>query len=360
MKVKRNEPCQCGSGLKYKKCCLNREEEYEKRLHLLFESIENNKRKARISHCLHPDTDNCSEKIVRAHAIQNNRILNKLSLNGMLKTMDGESRLMFQDSDTKGRKVATTFKGFCSYHDKVTFQPIEDFEFNNSPEQLLLYAYRTLAWSYNKKLEQVNHIILSMKSLRGKRFKPSSDLVIHNSMHLLGHFENGMVLNRFNEYIQKKNYENISSYIWVIPYEIRIGVSAMLTLEHDIEGNILNNIKSFQPLKNIYLNIFPGNKESYLIWSWETEHQIFKQFVKQFDSLKEEVRKNYLNNNLPRWTDAIVISPRMWDEWGSSVQESLIAHFNFEFLYRSMEEELNCFAYEYADTPWDFFSTKVS
>jgi len=29
MKVGRNDPCPCGSGLKYKKCCLPKEEEQE-------------------------------------------------------------------------------------------------------------------------------------------------------------------------------------------------------------------------------------------------------------------------------------------------------------------------------------------
>ncbi len=30
MKVKRNDPCPCGSGIKFKKCCLKKEWQYEK------------------------------------------------------------------------------------------------------------------------------------------------------------------------------------------------------------------------------------------------------------------------------------------------------------------------------------------
>ncbi|KIL23505.1 hypothetical protein B4134_0815 [Bacillus safensis] len=355
MKQERNEPCKCGSGLKYKKCCLNKKEEFDMKLQSLFDTVEKNKRKARISHCLHPESENCSGKIVRSHAIQNNRILNKLAVNGMLKTMDGESHMMFQDVDTKGRKQATTFKGFCSFHDKKTFQPIEDFEFNESAEQLFLYTYRALAWSFHKKLEQVNHIILNMESLKNKGFHFSDDLMLHNSMHLLGHFENESTLKRFNGYLQNENYERVSSYVWTIPYEIKFAVSTMLTIEHDIKGNMINNIKSFRPLKNIYLNIFPGNQESYLLWTWESNHEILEKFAKQFDSLKDKDKKNYLNNNLPRWTDAIVISPDLWDTWGAPIHESIIAHSNFEFLYRAMEEDLGTYAYEYEYTPWDFF-----
>lgn len=360
MKQERNDPCQCGSGLKYKKCCLNKKDEFDTKLRLLFEIAEKNKRKARISHCIYPNTENCSGKIVRAHAIQNNRILNKLAVNGMLKTMDGESHMMFQDADTKGRKVATTFKGFCSYHDKVTFQPIEDFEFKESAEQLFLYTYRTLAWSYHKKIEQVNHILLNMESLQNSGFHPSGDFLLHNTMHLLGHFENETTLKRFNGYIQDNDYESVSSYVWTIPYEIRFAVSSMLTIEHDVNGNMINNIKSFQPLKSIYLNIFPGNKKSYLIWTWESKHVILEQFVKQFGSLKDVDKENYLNNNLPRWTDAIVISPELWDKWGYPIQESIVSHSNFGILYRAMEEELDSFAYEYADTPWNFFDIVTS
>lgn len=82
MKIGRNDPCPCGNGKKYKKCCLNKSEE-NRFAEAIRYSISNIKNEARIKHCLHPNKEECSEKIVKAHAIQNNRILNRIAENGM-------------------------------------------------------------------------------------------------------------------------------------------------------------------------------------------------------------------------------------------------------------------------------------
>jgi len=38
---------------------------------------------------LHPNKDECTDKIVKAHAIQNNRILTKIAENGWVETLNG-------------------------------------------------------------------------------------------------------------------------------------------------------------------------------------------------------------------------------------------------------------------------------
>lgn len=95
---------------------------------------------------LHPNKDECTDKIVKAHAIQNNRILTKIAENGWIKTLNVTSNLIFQSSQEQGRKIATTFTGFCSYHDKKVFQAIEDQPFIATAKQIFLFTYRTMAW----------------------------------------------------------------------------------------------------------------------------------------------------------------------------------------------------------------------
>ena len=114
MKIGRNESCPCGSGKKYKKCCLDKSDE-QRLAEAVLRSSENLKNEAHIKQCLHPNKDECDEKIIKAHAIQNNRILNKISENGMIISMDGVQHLIFQTAETKGRKIATVFTGFCKY-----------------------------------------------------------------------------------------------------------------------------------------------------------------------------------------------------------------------------------------------------
>lgn len=85
------------------------------------------------------------------------------------------------------------------------------------------------------------------------------------------------------------------------------------------------------------------------------QQNAYKEFGNQFEQLNIVDRENYFNNNLPRWTDSIVISPRLWDYWQQPIQEAFITHANFDVLYRQMEQETNDYAYKYMDTPWNLF-----
>lgn len=153
MKVGRNELCPCGSGIKYKKCCLRKTDE-QRLAEAIVEANAIVKKERYIKQCLHPNQNECSGGIIRAHAIQNNRILCRVAENGHVITLDGTSNLIFQDAQTKGRKIATVFSGFCSYHDKVLFQDIEDCDFTATEKQIFLLTYRTMSWHFHKKQEQ--------------------------------------------------------------------------------------------------------------------------------------------------------------------------------------------------------------
>lgn len=176
MKIGRNESCPCGSGKKYKKCCLDKSDE-QRLAEAVLRSSENLKNEAHIKQCLHPNKDECDEKIIKAHAIQNNRILNKISENGMIISMDGVQHLIFQTAETKGRKIATVFTGFCKYHDKILFQEIEDKPFTCTSKQLFLLTYRTMAWHYHKKQEQINATCIHYEKLREEGYDLANRMI---------------------------------------------------------------------------------------------------------------------------------------------------------------------------------------
>lgn len=352
-KIGRNDPCPCGSGLKYKKCCLNRVEEERNPLQAFVDALPEARKEGNgVKLCLHPQQETCNGHIVKAHAIQNNRILTKLAVNGLVQTMDGVSNIFFQDAQSKGRKIATTFSGFCEYHDKTTFQDIEDCEFQRSDKQVFLFTYRTFAWHYHKKLQQIaRESYLEKKvptrSVERKEFMKNLSLCQQ---------DNDQKKMFFDRCLTGNNYSDISYAIWEIPYEIHFAVSTMLELEHDILGQPLNNMAIDQITKSIYLNILPSTEKSFCIWSWpKNADDFYMPFSKQFMKLSVRDKENYLNNQMPRWTDALIISPRLWDKWGADIQEALIAHANFEVLYRELDKEELGYSYQYMDTPWNFF-----
>ena len=96
--------------------------------------------KSRPSKCLHPKREECSEKIIKAHSIQNNRILNFISENGKVISMRDKFSPI-------GRGVATTFSGFCSKHDNQLFVDIEDIPYlTGNMKQNFLFSYRALCY----------------------------------------------------------------------------------------------------------------------------------------------------------------------------------------------------------------------
>lgn len=358
-KIGRNDPCPCGSGKKYKKCCLNKTQEQCYAEAILY-AIDDIKKAARIKQCLHPNKNECSKKIVKAHAIQNNRILNKICQDGMVVTMDGVSHYMFQDSDVKGRGIATVFTGFCSYHDKTLFQEIEDKEFACSKKQIFLLTYRTLAWHYHKKQEQANSELIKYRKMKEKGYdlSQSEDYLDYIRALSRGLADNDEEKELFDTALLSEDYDSVNSWIWEIPYELSFAVSMMTELEHDLLGNQINDLEADNHLKQLYLNIFPANGKSYCIWSWNCKCDgVYVPFVNQFKALNATDRQNYLNNNLPRWSDSLVISPRLWNKWGVAIQEAIITHANFDILYRQFEEEDNDFSYKFMDTPWNLFDT---
>lgn len=357
MKIGRNDPCPCGSGKKYKKCCLNKADE-ERLAEAITYSLNNIKNEARIKTCRHPNHDECKGKIVKAHAIQNNRILSRLAENGMVVTMDGTEHYIFQSADSKGRKIATTFTGFCKHHDKVLFQEIEDKDFVGTEKQIFLFTYRTMASHYHKKCEQANAQCISFEKMLEKGYDLSQSDNFRKFFYglKLALDDNNREKEKFDTALLNENYNIIHSWCWEIPYEISFAISMMTEIEHDILGNIINDIANDTDLKKIYLNIFPCQGKSYCIWSWLSDNDAaYQPFIKQFSDLSIRDRENYFNNNLPRWSDSIIISPRLWKKWGAQVQESFIAHANFDMLYRQMEKETGDYMYSYAETTWNLF-----
>ena len=215
-----------------------------------------------------------------------------------------------------------------------------------------------MAWHYHKKEEQVNatRIIYDRLKQRGYDIANMQSSRDYEKGLELGMLDNEKEKQMFDAALLSEKYDMINSVVWEIPYEISFAVSMMHELEYDILGRQIFDTQKVECFPKIYLNIFPDNGKSFCIWSWVSIYDnLYNPFSEQFMKLEEKDKKNYLNNNLPRWTDSIVVSPRLWERWGSEIQQALISHANFDVLYRALEEEENFHAYVYMDTPWCFF-----
>lgn len=169
-KPRRNGPCWCGSGKKYKKCHLNRVQEAPVAPQEVISEVQ----KANTKYCLHPlATEDCEGCIVRAHSIQRSGGLARIARDGHVYTVIPTfGDLLRNDGQITpkltGVMEATTFTGFCSKHDCTTFKPIESVPFIASHEQCFLLGYRALCRSLYAKKSQDKLLSLQRTLDRGK------------------------------------------------------------------------------------------------------------------------------------------------------------------------------------------------
>jgi hypothetical protein len=316
MRIGRNDPCPCGNEKKYKKCCLGKFVDFHHSSPLNpIETYKKVRRESRIKQCLHPKSDDCSEKIIGAHSIQNNKIIKRVSSNGTVYMPCPKSDNPFAPMTKYGRKEATVFSGFCGYHDKTVFHPIEDGTFDLSTQHIFLYTYRCFAAEYHRKQEVINMEKSMLKIVPSLTYMPDDENP-YRGMHMaIKDFQ--YVKKIFDTALLTGNHDVLTSVLWEFDVPIKFAGTGFEAMEHDLEGNKIQDLLNPNVLaKHIFVMVFPEGEKTYCIISWLKENDVlFAGYKQQLLSLPEEKKKIYINNLLPMISENIVVNPEAWDRW---------------------------------------------
>lgn len=329
MKIRRNDLCPCGSGLKFKKCC-ETIENVEIKLNL--RNIKNIKDSTKIKRCLYPDHTKCSEKIIDAHSIQNNKILKKISKNGEVYMPTNKKWGFIEGEMTKwGRKEATTFNGFCGYHDNEVFKEIENNDFNYSKEHVFLYTYRAFIFEYYKKIQNVE---FHRKLITEYKLPTNSPEQLFLKGLKLSVEDLKLEKEIFDKAILEQNYDVLDGIILEINKWCNFACSGFWVLTKDIKNNQIQNIEDKDiKLKHVFLSIFPENDKTYIILSWTKQNSnIFREYKKQLEALTEQERKNYINNIIPLEIENVVVNPDSWEKLERGIKDSFGLAYNGAFI----------------------------
>lgn len=157
------ELCPCNSGGLYKDCCKKKKSRTFRTQGEMNNLMGKQMKKSRIKICLYPS---CKSKGIKAHALQENRILNKLQANNEVLMQDftkeptileikrGNPEPFYFLEEVK-IKDATVANCFCKTHDDAVFAKIEKSQYTLDTldeEQLLLFAYKTFSFEYYTEL----------------------------------------------------------------------------------------------------------------------------------------------------------------------------------------------------------------
>ncbi|MFD0716964.1 YecA family protein [Paenibacillus sp. GCM10027626] len=329
-KIGRNDLCPCKSGKKYKKCHGNIQDQPVLDPKIPLESAMKKRiNESRIKHCIHPNKSECSVNIIRAHSIQNNRILTRIGEKGevyMVKASPTKIRMKYNFKRV-GRSVATTFTGFCGKHDTNLFLPVEVTDYSGTDQQKFMFAYRAFSFEYHKKLEAHNaHKKLGdtkpslMKSDQYLDLAEGYDLGINDSLRHKGILDDALL---------NSKYDIIETVEISFDGHATIAVCSGFYLEYDIKGNQLNRLDDPKTImKILLLNIFPQDDKMHVLFSWLKEDDaMYQGFKDQLLSLSKNEQLQMLNNMIPAYSENTVYNPTFIDAWSEKEKKQYLWRF---------------------------------
>lgn len=347
MKIGRNDKCPCGSGKKYKNCCLNKDfiDNDNQKFIMEYKRLKN---LSRIKQCLYPNCSCSAKEIINSHSIQNSKILNKISDNGKVFMCHFQVNNGFILPGEFGRSVATVFTGFCKKHDKELFQDIEDKDFNFETKQIFLYLYRAMIYEYHKKLEAVK-----LGKIIKEQYKLSEDNVLFFRGFNMATNDLEYEKEFFDKAILHNKFDILTTIVYQIPKFCNFAASGIEAPTKDFDGNIIQEFKN-KLLGHIYYSVFPENNSTYILIGWLKRYdKLFKNIKIRLQNLSNQEIMNYINNTLLMVSENIAIKPSAYANLTKEQQEEIISNL---MGFSGFKEFLGMNADRFSTPGFDLFS----
>lgn len=330
IRINNAEPCFCGSGKKFKECCKNKI--FETKATYSDEVLSNPNRinailQARLDEtdfktCFYPDTSKCKLPIKNAHTLQNNGVLSIIAENNHVMVTDVLNKVKKGSTLKKiSKNKATTFYGFCEYHDSYLFQDIELKEYANEDKQNFLYAYRMVAQECHKK----QRVMVSLQNcIKDNPSILQNPFVVENyRMQDLGRSDIIEYMELFNNAYMSQKFDILHNFVYKFEDCFQFAVTTMYVPSSTLSGKKLINIysKEKERLPSVFLSVIPNPDCSYFILSCLNEdYPKIKDYVDEIENLTKEELKRFLNWTLPMYSENIVLSPKLWNLWNAKAQ----------------------------------------
>lgn len=336
MKLGRNQPCWCGSGQKFKKCHLNRQEQEEIKP---WEAVQNLRKAFGAKYCSVPDNIKtaCKGNIVRAHSVSKSMNLKKIERNGHVYAFIPSFDNLIKNNgvlqpELYGINKASTFTGFCAHHDKIIFSPLEDEEFVGSKEQCFLLAYRAQAREYFTKKSSANLMDFMKQADRGR--SPLEQLGIQNMAfsHSLGVGAGVRDITIYKDKLENilntKDLNKINAFIMNFGKTPSVFCSAGIFPECDFQGNRLQDLSDLKTTPDLltFSTIATKNGGS-AVFTWLNDSDSKGNCERFINSLKK-IEPDNITNSLIRFffefCENVFMEPAWWESLDKPKQDSLV------------------------------------
>lgn len=280
-----------------------------------------------ITECFHHNKNECGNIIKKAHSLQRNGRLSIIEgeVNGQMSIYSfGE----FESDETKliktlkpiGKAIASTFFGFCDYHDTNLFSPIENFKFIDNDKHCFLHSYRSFAHSYHKNKQQLK--AFKTESLYTDKFK-SYELqwMLQGSSTSVNEME--FYKNKLDELIENESYDELEYLTYTIPYKVPIACSSIIQPYFSYQGKPINNhLDENVRYSILMLTVLPDNEQTIVIISCFNDDLKSVNFLDELDELPPLKLEKAISALLIT-VENVFLSPALWNSLNQKEQDQL-------------------------------------
>lgn len=191
-------------------------------------------------------------------------------------------------SPTKiGVNRASTFPGFCAYHDKQLFKEIEDHPLIPTILQINLLAFRSLCSELYRKTAAVESKDISDAILNQSSTSGQSDRATIQHYHKVmeegtkkGQFIMESAYDRLWGYVQDETTPHLDYLLLILDQIPQVLCSTCISPERDFDNNVLQILATEEEAgQSVYLNIFIQSGIGYVLYSWDKNHTKMEDFV---------------------------------------------------------------------------------
>lgn len=289
------------------------------------------RKEAKIKDCFYHDKSECKLPFKNAHSLQRQgalKILEKENKGNKYLFSHTEryfnSEFSFLDLNPVGRKRASTFFGFCDYHDTNLFSPIEnepecsDIE---SDEHCFLHSYRSFAHSYHRKYEDWKLHNTTDPIIREMVIKSYGEYGVQG-------FKNGKkgistALNDFKKskkkldsMISEKRYDGLDYYTLELDYTAPVACASATTPEFTFNRHKINySTDPNYEYSPVITTVLPFSDRTLIILAVFPDQPNGIKFIDEIASIKYDlILEKYLSFHLLNHAENCYLSPHFYDE----------------------------------------------
>ena len=331
-----NRLCWCGSGKKYSDCHKNRENENPVTLQEIVDTFKKNFGK---EYCLYPEASQstCSAQIAKAHTVQKNGSLSKIARKSHVYGFKHRWGKLEQEglptAELIGIGKASTFTGFCSYHDNLLFEPIEKQPFQNSLQQIFLLGYKAISREYFYKKAQFDLIPFMLELDKGK--SKQEQLYVQDFTQTYG---TGIILglndlkhhkNMYDQALLTSDFSNVHYYTIFLENTPDLMCSGAVQVEYDFNGVVLQDLATVEISEYTTFSLVSTNSGGVAVFSWLGENPICLSLIKSLHSLSDiEIPHAILRFCLDSFEN-VYVSPNWWESLSIEHQKYLLKRVSY-------------------------------